>query len=209
MSAPKQGAGGMALASRSSSPRGRRRQRGGPERWSITDRRQSTPGSRGRQQSLGPAGNGRDRGRFDQRRAVPGDRRRGARQVGSPRHADGPGAADVPPVHAPPPARPGRPGLGGPRPLRAVVRPRLADCCMPRCICPATTSRSTTSSSSASGARARPVIPSAARRRASRSPPVRSARASPTRSAWRSPSACWRPASTGPISSWSIIAPGW
>ena len=112
-----------------------------------------------------------------------------------------------------PALRSGHARLAQPRPLRAVGRPRL-DAAL-RAAAPrrrrgdrrATASRPasprsawTTSSSSASSARRRRAIPNTATPPASRRPPGRSARAAAIRSAWRSPSAGWRRASTGPAS---------
>ena len=91
---------------------------------------------------------------------------------------------------------PERPGLAGPRPLRALLRPRVDAPLLDAATSRATASRSTTSRTSASSARRAPATPSTATRRASRPPPARSARASRPRSAWRSPSACSPRAST-------------
>ena len=85
-----------------------------------------------------------------------------------------------------PPPRPLRPGLAGPRPLRAVGRARV-DAALrasaPDRLRPA---RWTSSSASASSAPRPPATPSEATPRGSRSPPGRSARGSPT--PWASPS---------------------
>ena len=89
-----------------------------------------------------------------------------------PGHADGDGAARVPPLPRGHEPRPEGPALARPRPVRAVGRPRLDAGCTRRCTCPATTSRWRTSSSSASGARKTPGHPEhAAAHPASRSPP--------------------------------------
>ena len=58
-------------------------------------------------------------------RAHPRHRRRGEGEQRPPRRADGPGPGGVDALHPPPaPLAPG-PGLAGPRPLRALGRPRL------------------------------------------------------------------------------------
>ena len=112
-------------------------------------------------------------------------------------HADGARAAGLPALHAGDEAQPGEPGLVRPRPLRPVRGARLdaalldappgrlrADARGPRELPPARQpDRRATPSTSTTP-------------RASRPPPGRWARASPCRSAWRSPSACWPPAST-------------
>ena len=76
--------------------------------------------------------------------------------------------------------------MAGPRPLRALGRPRLDAALLRRSISSATrTRRSTRSRTSASSAPRPPATPSIISSRASRRPPARSARASPMPSAWR------------------------
>ena len=112
-------------------------------------------------------------------------------QVRPSRHADGHGRRGDRAVHPVPEVRRRRARLAGPRPLRALRRPRLD-----AALCAAASHRLSrhddrrAQATSASSAPRPPAIPSTATRRASRRPPARWARASPTRSAWRWPSAC-------------------
>ena len=103
-----------------------------------------------------------------------------AGELGAPRPADGRRADGLRALDAASCAQSRRPALARPRPLRPLGRPRL-DAALraapPDRLRPA---RSTSSSASASGAAARPAIPSATSRPASRRRPGRSARASPT-----------------------------
>ena len=110
---------------------------------------------------------------------------------GPPGRAAGAGAARLPALDAPPAPRPGRPPLARPRPLRALLRPRVDDALLaapPHRLRPPWRS----SERFRQWGR-RPATRSTTSRPASRPPPARSARESPTRSAWRSPSASRRP----------------
>ena len=89
-----------------------------------------------------------------------------------------------------------RSGVARPRPLRAVRRPRVDPPVLDAAPHRVRPHASTTSRTSASGAARTPGPPRARpHRRASRSPPARSARASATPWAWPSPSAPCGPAS--------------
>ncbi len=118
-------------------------------------------------------------------------------EIRPPRHADGHGRRRHRAVDAVPEIRPRRPALAGPRPLRAVGRPRLD-----AAVCAAASDRlrghddgrdPRASGSSAPRPPGHPEYGHAPP--ASRPPPARSARASATRSAWRWPSGSWRRAS--------------
>ena len=115
-----------------------------------------------------------------------------SRPIRPSRHADGAGARGLPPLDPLPAARPVPARLARPRPLRALLRPRL-DAALraapPHRLRPPASKRS---SASGSGARRRRATRSTATPPASRPPPARSARASPTPSGWRSPSGSWR-----------------
>ena len=115
-------------------------------------------------------------------------------ELGPPGHADGARADGVPALHAHHAPLAERPGLAGPRPLRALVRARVDAPLLDAAPDRATASRSTTSRTSASSARRAPATRSTATRPASRPRPARSARASRRASAWRSASACSPPA---------------
>ena len=137
---------------------------------------------------------------FDRRmanaiRALAMDARREG-QVRPSRHADGHGRRRDGAVHPLPEVRPGRPELAGPRPLRALGRPRLDAALfapLPHRLRGDDDRRDR--SASASSTRRRPATRRISSRPASRRPPARSARASARRSAWRSPSACSPPSS--------------
>ena len=109
-----------------------------------------------------------------QRHPRAGDGRRPEGQLRPPRHADGARAARARAVHAHHEVRRERAGLAGPRPLRALGRPRVDAPVLHALPHAGSASSSTTSSSSASGARARPGTPRRATPPGSRSPPARS-----------------------------------
>ena len=122
--------------------------------------------------------------------------RRGEGEVRPPRHADGHGRRRHRPLHPLPEVRPRRPALAGPRPLRALRRPRL-DAALRAPLpdrLPGDDARRVEALPPASLARRR-AIRRVSSPPASRRPPGRSARAWPPPSAWRSPSACSRPSS--------------
>ncbi len=114
----------------------------------------------------------------------PRDGRRAEGRQRPPRHGDEPGARRVPAVPEGDAARPGRPGLGRPRPLRALLRPL-----QPHPLHPALLRRVRPRARRPQGAahvgQRRPrATRSTATPPASRRRPARSARASATRSGW-------------------------
>ena len=122
------------------------------------------------------------------------DGRRAEGRQRSPRHRDEPGARGLPALPEGDAARPRRPALAGPRPLRALVRPL-----QPHAVHPALPRgyglELDDLKACAPGAARPRATPSTTTPPASRSPPARSARASATRSAWR-----WRPAASAACS---------
>ncbi len=92
-------------------------------------------------------------------RPRPGDGRRAEGRQRPPRHRDEPGPGGVPAVPEGDAARPGRPALARPRPVRAVVRPLLASRSTPSSTSAASASSSTTSRRCAPGARKTPGHP--------------------------------------------------
>ena len=88
--------------------------------------------------------------------------------------------------------------MAGPRSLRAEQRPRLHPALLPPSPDGLRPGPRGSQAVSPVGLQAPPATPSAATRPGSRSPPARSDRAWPTPSGWRSPSASWPTASTGP-----------
>ena len=102
---------------------------------------------------------------------------------------------------------PTQPGLAGPRPLRAVRRPRQHAALLappPDRLRPLARRPQGVPPVGLAHAGPPGVRPDA---RASRRRPARSARASPTRSAWPSPSAAWRPSSTATSTRSSTTGP--
>ena len=112
-----------------------------------------------------------------------------------PGHGDGPRSRRLPALPEAHAARPGRPRLDGPRPVRPLRGPLQPDSLHPALPGRATAWRSRTWRRSAPGAARPPATPSTATPWASRRPPGRWARASPTRSAWR-----WPPATSAACS---------
>ena len=112
-----------------------------------------------------------------------------------PRHRDEPRPGGVPALPEGDAAQPRRPGLGRPRPLRALLPATARSPSTSSSSSAAGASSSRTSRRCAPGAARPPATPSTATPPASRPPPARSARASPTPWAWR-----WRPAASAACS---------
>ncbi len=133
----------------------------------------------------------RDRPAGRRHPALPGRRHGAGRQLRPPGHADGCRPDGLDAVEPPPAPRSGRTGLGRPRPVRAVRRPRLGAALRAAAHLRLRPARVGAAQTSVSWARARPAIRSSGTLPASSARPGRSARDWRWRWAWRWPSG-WR-----------------